>query len=87
MLQKFNTPVHNYNQGVAMTGTDDDGQSNVLIAPVAGPTTIFIRHGLALNGPGEEWIAPNSSRTVVFDLPGCSLTNSHFLLWLGSPWS
>ena len=82
MLQKFNTPVHNYNQGVAMTGTDDDGQSNVLIAPVSGPTSNFIRHGLALNGPGEEWIAPNSSRTVVFDLPGCSLTNSHFLLWL-----
>ena len=37
---------------------------------------------MALNGPGEEWILPNSSRTVVFDLPGCSVVNSHFLLWL-----
>jgi hypothetical protein len=79
MLQKFQSPLHNYNAGVAMTGTEDDGQTTVL---VPGPSNHYIRHGLALNGPGEEWIAPNSSRTVVFDLPGCGVVNSHFLLWL-----
>ena len=29
MLQKFNTPVYTYNNNVAMTGTEDNGQTNV----------------------------------------------------------
>ena len=82
MLQKFNTPVYNYNNNVAMTGTEDNGQTNVMAPPVGTPVPTFIRHGLALSGPEEEVIPAGQSRVVVFDLPGCAVTNSHFLLYL-----
>ena len=56
MLQKFNTAVYNYNNNVAMTGTEDNGQTNVMAPPVGTPVPTFIRHGLALSGPEEEFI-------------------------------
>ena len=80
MLQKFNTPVYNYNNNVAMTGTEDSGQTKV--APPGATEPVFIRHGLALSGPEEEVIPEGQSRVVVFDLPGCAVTNSHYLLYL-----
>ena len=54
-----------------------------MLAPPAGtPVPTFIRHGLALNGPEEECIPAGQSRVVVFDLPGCAVTNSRYLLYL-----
>ena len=79
MLQKFNTPVY-YNSNVAMVGTQDNGQTKV--APPCATEPVFIRHGLALRGPEEEVIPEGQSRVVVFDLPRCAVTNSHFLLCL-----
>ena len=70
MLQKFNTPVYKYNNNVAMTGTEDNGQTNVMAPPVGTPVPTFIRHGLALSGPEEEVIPAGQSRVVVFDLQG-----------------
>ena len=80
MLHKFNTSVYNYNNNVAMVGTEDAGQTKV--APPGATEPVFIRHGLALNGPEEEVIPEGQSRVVAFDLPGCSVTNSYFLLYL-----
>ena len=82
MLQKFNTPMYNYNNNVATTCTEDNGQSRALMPATPNPTPTFIRHGLALNGPEEESIPAGQSRIVVFDLPGCAVTKPHFLLYL-----
>ena len=82
MLQKLNAPVCNYNNSVAMTGAGDNGRTNVQATSTPNPTPTFIRHGLALNGPEEEFIPVVQSRIVVFDLPGCAVTNSHYLLCL-----
>ena len=78
MLHRSNTPWYNYKNNVAMTGTEDNGHTNVLAPPAGTPLPTFICHGLALNGHEEEFIAAGHSRAVVFDLPGCSATNSHF---------
>ena len=61
MLQKFNTPVYNYNNNVPMTGTEDNCQTNVLAPPAGTPVPTFIRHGLAVNGPEQEFIPAGQS--------------------------
>ena len=61
MLQFFNTPVYNANQGVPMAGTNDSGQFAILQPPAGATTPALIRGGLALDGPDPEPIPANQS--------------------------
>ena len=82
MLQHFNTPFLNANQGVPMTGTADFGQTAVLQPPADATVPTLIRNDLALDDPEQGPIPAGQSRVVNFDLPACAVTNSHYLLYL-----
>jgi hypothetical protein len=46
-------------------------------------TNKLYTNGLILSGPEVDPIPPGQSRNVIFDLPGLSLFNSHYLLPIG----
>ena len=72
MLQHFNTPFLNANQGVPMTGTADSGQTAVLQPPANSTVPTLIRNGLTLDGPELEPIPLanlESSTLIYLDAP------------------
>ena len=48
-----------------------------------GEDSARIAGGMVLSGPEVDPIPANESRVVLFDLPGISLFNSHYLLPIG----
>ena len=48
-----------------------------------GEDAAFLANGMILSGPEADPVPPNESRVVLFDLPGISLFNSHYLLPIG----
>ena len=48
-----------------------------------GEDAAFLTNGMILSGPEADPIPPTESRVVLFDLPGVSLFNSHYLMPIG----
>jgi hypothetical protein len=75
-----------YSDGPSQLGT---GFSDYMQLSYAGPSTATgdklarLSNGLILSGPEVDPIPANGSRKVIFDLPGISLFNSHYLLPIG----
>jgi hypothetical protein len=64
-----------YSDGPSQLGTGFSDYSKV--------GTALLTNGMILGGPEVDPIPANGSRKVVFDLPGISLFNSHYLLPIG----
>ena len=75
MLMSFRPANANYSDGVAQLGTGYHDQI------IEGGE--IHANGIRLLGPDVELIPGNSARRVIFDLPGVSILNNHYLLPLG----
>ena len=90
MLQSFKPANANYSDGVGQLGTGYSDTANVLSAitvsgagAVTASSKANVAEGIRLLGPDVDPIPANSSRRVIFDLPGISALNNHYLLPLG----
>ena len=88
MLSAFRPANANYSDGVAQLGTGYSDTTNVVatatIASSALTTTkANVAEGIRLLGPDVDPIEPNTSRRVIFELPGISALNNHYLLPIG----
>jgi hypothetical protein len=87
MLQSFKPINANYSDGVSQVGTGYSDQR--LVEGTAPRPNVLHTNGLIMNGPDVEVIAASSDadgdfeRTVMFDLPGVSILNNHYLLPIG----
>ena len=73
-----------YSDGVSQLGTGFSDYSTITYNNTSGnDRTSRLPNGMILSGPEVDPIPANGSRKVVFDLPGLSLFNSHYLLPIG----
>ena len=80
MLQSFKPVNANYSDGVGQLGTGFPDMRPILSAGAIVPN---VPNGLRMLGPDVEQIPGNASRRVIFDLPGVSILNNHYLLPIG----
>ena len=88
MLQSFKPANANYSDGVGQLGTGYNDTANVVATATFASSTLTttkanVSEGIRLQGPDVDPIAGNSSRRVLFDLPGISALNNHYLLPIG----
>ena len=73
-----------YSDGPSQLGTGYSDYASIGFKNTSGADeTARLAGGMILSGPEVDPIPANESPVVLFDLPGISLFNSHYLLPIG----
>ena len=83
MLQSFKPVNANYSDGVSQLGTGYSDYFPIAAASGVAGDNRLVANGLTIGGPEIDVIPAGASRTVLFDLPGISILNNHYLLPIG----
>jgi hypothetical protein len=90
MLSSFKSANANYSDGVCQLGTGYNDTATVVTnatynatGPAVTQTKANVGEGIRMLGPDVDPIPATKSRRVIFDLPGISALNNHYLLPIG----
>jgi hypothetical protein len=72
-----------YSDGPSQLGTGYSDYTQVNYTNAGGNLNLRLPNGMIIGGPEVDPIPAGQSRVVLFDLPGISLFNSHYLLPIG----